>query len=565
MSTSAYQDISAHSEQVIVQTREQELPNQLVVYEYPCVGKLLQPEPLVLIHGWGSDSRIWQAVLPELTQHLNVMAIDLPGFGQSPELLQDSLELPENSPECSTNSLDNYLSAILTVLPERCSLMGWSLGGMLATSLVSGYPERFSSLITLASNACFVQQADWPSAMPKKVFEGFFTLFQQQPSLCLKRFYGLQSRGDCHERNILKALKENFTEDHLLGGCNASWQHGLELLAKIDNRRAIQSLQVRGLHIYGETDQLVPVATANVVGELNTLQQVKILEKTAHVPQLSCPNQLVSQVLEFLREGRYQRDKRRVADSFSRAASSYDSVARLQRQVGQQLLDLLPNDHQPVQVIDLGCGTGYFTEKLAKKYAIAELTGIDFAQGMLAFSSTEHGAAGRWLCGDAENLPLADDSVDLIFSNLAFQWCEQLPLLAAEIARVLKPGGRLAFTSLGSETLCELKASWAQVDDYVHVNHFLDAGDWREAFSHVGLDFQYFETDRCEFSYRDLRHLTDELKGLGAHNVNTGQQKGLTGREQIRTLIQAYEQFRNTSGQLPATWDIIYGVAILNV
>jgi malonyl-CoA O-methyltransferase len=559
MSASACQGIPAGLEPIEVHRG----PSQLAVYEYPCVGKLLQPEPLVLIHGWGSDSRIWQAVLPELTQHLNVMAIDLPGFGQSPEFSENT-----------KNSLEGYLSVILTVLPKCFSLMGWSLGGMLATLLASRYPERCSSLITLASNACFVQRANWPSAMPQKTFDDFYGLFQQQPTLCLKRFHGLQCRGDSNERHLLKALRETIAVEQ---GCveqesveqgddrHACWQKGLELLAEIDNRQAISSLKIRGLHLYGDTDQLVPVAAANIVDELNPLQQVKILEQTAHLPQLSCPEKLMSHVLGFLKEGRYHLDKQRVADSFSRAANSYDSVARLQRQVGQQLLALLPNGHQTGQVIDLGCGTGYFTEQLAKKYTVAEMTGIDFAQGMLAFASIEHGAAGSWLCGDAENLPLADNSIDLIFSNLAFQWSEQLPLLAKEIARVLKPGGRLAFTSLGSETLCELKTSWAQVDDYVHVNHFLDAGDWREAFSHAGLNFQYFETDRCEFGYRDLRHLMDELKGLGAHNVNTGQQKGLTGRKKIRTLIQAYEQFRNTSGQLPATWDIIYGVATLNV
>lgn len=580
MSASAYRDISAHSEQAA----GQELPNQLVVYEYPCVGKLLQPEPLVLIHGWGSDSHIWQAVLPELTQHLNVMAIDLPGFGQSPELLQNSPELSKNSPERPKNSLDNYLNAILAVLPERCSLMGWSLGGMLATSLVSRYSERFTSLITLASNACFVQRANWPSAMPQKTFDDFYGLFQQQPALCLKRFHGLQCRGDSNERYLLKALRETLADEQ--SGVeqgrveqgddrHASWQKGLELLAEMDNRQAIQSLKIRGLHLYGDSDQLVPVAVANIVDELNPLQQVKVLEQTAHLPQLSCPEKLMSHVLGFLKEGRYHLDKQRVADSFSRAASSYDSVARLQRQVGQKLLDSLPNQLQPSQlqssqlqsdqVVDLGCGTGYFTTRLADKYTSAGIAGVDLAQGMLTFARSEHNLAAAWLCGDAEDLPLADNSVDLIFSNLALQWCEQLPRLAAEIARVLRPGGQLAFTSLGGKTLCELKQSWAEVDDYVHVNQFLDAEDWRDAFSGSGLNFQHFDIDHCELSYRDLRHLMDELKGIGAHNVNAGQKKGLTGREQICTLIQAYEKFRNSQGQLPATWEVIYGVATLNV
>lgn len=585
MSASAYQAIPVHVKPV----EGQAIPKQLMVYEYPCVGKLSQSEPLVLLHGWGSDSHIWQAVLPELTQHLNVLAIDLPGCGQSPELLQKSPELSENSPERPKNSLDDYLYTILSVLPERCSLMGWSLGGMLATSLVSRYPERFSSLMTLASNVCFVQKIDWPSAMPKKTFDDFYRLFQQQPTLCLKRFHGLQCRGDSNERHLLKTLRETLAvepgdiennhveqrhvEQYRVGegsveqgsDRHASWQKGLELLAEIDNRQAIQSLNVRGLHLYGDADQLVPVEVAASVNTLNASQQVEILEQTAHLPQLSCPEKLASHILAFLKKGRYHLDKQRVADSFSRAAKSYDSVARLQRQVGAKLFDLVSPQLQPSQVVDLGCGTGYFTTRLADKYASAEIVGVDVAQGMLMFARSEHPLAAAWLCGDAEDLPLADNSVDLIFSNLALQWCEQLPQLATEIARVLKPGGQLAFSSLGDTTLCELKKSWAEVDDYVHVNHFLDAGDWQDAFSHAGMNLTHFDVEQCELNYRDLRHLMDELKGLGAHNVNAGQKRSLTGREQIRTLIQAYEKFRNSQGQLPATWEVIYGVATLNV
>ena len=561
----------------------------LATHEYPCVGQPIQPEPLVLIHGWGCDSGIWQAVLPELTQHLNVIAIDLPGFGQS-DFFQFEREFQF--------SLEDYLNSILAVLPNRCSLLGWSLGGMLSTVLVSRYPQRFNNFITIASNACFVQQKGWLSAMTKKTFNGFYELFQQQSALCLKRFYGLQCQSDQHERDVLKFLKEIVSEEKEKGTDKGhlAWSNGLELLAGIDNRDAIKSLEVCGLHLYGESDQLVPVATAEALKELNSLQQVDVLESTAHVPQLSCPDLLVSKVLGFIKQKsyhpdeRYHLDKQRVATSFSRAAKSYDSVARLQRQVGQHLLNFLPDDlfsnnlstnnECPNQILDLGCGTGYFIAPLANKYLLgkhsdSELIGLDLAQGMLvqaiqtnaklAATNMEQNFSVSWLCGDAENLPLADNSVDLIFSNLAFQWCEKLSVLAAEIARVLKPGGTLAFTSLGSKTLCELRESWAEVDDYVHVNHFIPSDNWQQDISQAGLTIQHFDVDHCQLDYRDLRHLTDELKGLGAHNVNSGQNKGLTGPEQIRALIQAYEKYRNTDGQLPATWEVIYGVATLNV
>jgi malonyl-CoA O-methyltransferase len=152
----------------------------------------------------------------------------------------------------------------------------------------------------------------------------------------------------------------------------------------------------------------------------------------------------------------------------------------------------------------------------------------------------------------------------MIFSNLALQWCERLPQLARELARVLKPGGTLAFTSLGQQTLKELRQSWAVVDDYVHVNRFQAAELWHEAFVAAGFCFDRFEVEAEVLQYRDLRHLTTELKGLGAHNVNQGRNRGMTGREQVRRLVAAYDQFRDGDGQLPATWEVIYGVATLH-
>ena len=569
---------------LIINKTSQRYP-PLATREYSCQGDSIQSEPLVLIHGWGCDSKIWQAVLPELTQYLNVITIDLPGFGES-NFFQATTNQAASSEQRSVldTSLENYLDSILAVLPERCGLMGWSLGGMLATALVSRYPSRFTNLITLASNPTFVQKKGWLSAMPKKTFAAFSEMFQQQPALCLKRFHGLQCQGDQHERNVLKALKalvglkaivnQGASPEVNDDTSHAAWLRGLELLTEIDNRDAISSLEVRGLHIFGEADQLVPVSAADILSGLNAHQQVDVLKSTSHIPQLSCPQVLASKVLDFIKLERYHLDKKRVAKSFSRAAESYDSVARLQRKAGQHLLGLLPDkllSDKPLpeqllarQVVDLGCGTGYFAELLADKYKGSELTGVDLAQGMLAFARGKCDAPVTWLCGDAECLPLADNSVDLIFSNLAFQWCEQLPKLAAEIARVLKPGGTLAFTSLGSKTLDELKQSWAEVDDYVHVNHFMDAQNWHQAFSQAGLCFNHFEVDDPQLEYRDLRHLTDELKGIGAHNLNSGQNRGLTSPEQVRALMQAYEKYRNGNGQLPATWEVIYGVATLN-
>lgn len=252
-----------------------------------------------------------------------------------------------------------------------------------------------------------------------------------------------------------------------------------------------------------------------------------------------------------------------IAESFSRAAGSYDSVAELQRRVGFNLLDRIDTEVNPSGVIlDLGCGTGFFGPELHQRYSPYMLLSLDLAEGMLNYAREHRAtAASQWLCGDAESLPLADNSVDLIFSSLAIQWCENLPALFGEVARVLKPGGQFLFATLGPETLHELRSAWSAVDNYQHVNRFISLSTLKkEAGSHLmpGLLEQEYEILR----YQQVRELTHELKGLGAHNISAGRQSGLTGKARVMAFKEAYEVFRTEDGILPATYQVFYGKLI---
>ncbi|WP_374289191.1 malonyl-ACP O-methyltransferase BioC [Pseudomonas fluvialis] len=250
-------------------------------------------------------------------------------------------------------------------------------------------------------------------------------------------------------------------------------------------------------------------------------------------------------------------DKRRVAESFSRAAASYDSVAALQRAVGAQLLEYLPA-HRPARWLDLGSGTGHFTRCLAARYPQAEGVALDLAEGMLRHARPQ-GGAGCFIAGDAEQLPLRDDSCELIFSSLAVQWCGDFAAVLGEARRVLRPGGVLAFSSLCVGTLQELRDSWQAVDGFVHVNRFRHFADYQALCAASGLQVLTLQQQARRLHFPDLRALTHELKALGAHNLNPGRPDGLTGRARIRALVEAYEQFRQPAG-LPATYQIVYGV-----
>lgn len=247
-------------------------------------------------------------------------------------------------------------------------------------------------------------------------------------------------------------------------------------------------------------------------------------------------------------------DKRQVAASFSRAASSYDQAAAFQRQVGNDLLAWLPA-MQPRHVVDLGSGTGFFTRALQARYA-ASVFGFDLAEGMVRLARQQSPTVKGWAVADAEQLPLRSASLDLLFSSLALQWCPRLDQVLAEARRVLRPGGYLAFTTLVDGSLLELRQAWQTVDGFVHVNRFMPEADLQQLLADSGLGIRQCRVQPYVLQYQQLSELTRELKALGANNRNPGRPGGLTGRARLRALTQAYECFRQADGTLPATYQV---------
>ncbi len=253
-------------------------------------------------------------------------------------------------------------------------------------------------------------------------------------------------------------------------------------------------------------------------------------------------------------------DKSQVAQSFGLAASHYDDVAVLQRQTADELLirmDAL--GLTPETVVDLGAGTGRNLPLLAQRFINAEITAIDLAEAMLEKAKQQAVAGVHYRVDDAENLSLADNSVDLIYANLSLQWCQPQRCFS-EISRVLKPGGVVAFTSLGPDTLNELKAAWTSVDDYQHVNQFYSVDTIEQAIKNSRLDKLELEQDIITLKYHHAIDLMKDLKTLGAHNVTEGRRRGLTGKTALQKVINTYEQFRNDNGLLPASYQVIYGL-----
>jgi malonyl-CoA O-methyltransferase len=166
----------------------------------------------------------------------------------------------------------------------------------------------------------------------------------------------------------------------------------------------------------------------------------------------------------------------------------------------------------------------------------------------------------RFVCGDIESLPFADASADMIFSNLCLQWARDLDQTFAEFRRVLKADGVLMFTTFGPDTLKELRHSWAQVDDRIHVNSFIDMHDIGDALLRAGLSEPVMDVEQFTLTYPDVRGLMRDLKQVGAHNVTQGRRRSLTGKSRLSAMQQAYEGFRQ-GDVLPASYEVVYGHA----
>ena len=545
-----------------------------VVQTYPSTLQFSFCETLVLFSGWGMESQVWETILPSLIEKYNIVIVDLPGYGSNIELaVEPALMISENIPKNNTNSIEDIAKQLIDVIPEQSILVGWSMGGMVATYLSHAYPKRYRGLICIASNPCFVQKPHWPHAVSIEVFDQFQQGVELNSRKTLKRFIGLQCLNAVGEKKLVKQLRSIPIQvsDSTLAG-------GLSMMKTLDLTSSLKKMNIPVLHILGELDQLMPSVIAKDLQLLNAQHKTHVVVGAGHLPFLSHPEEVLSTIDDFINTAISSSvagyvDKRAIAASFSRSAPSYDSVANFQRSTAQRLIKSLKAEPSTTVVdvagnagvktiisvktiVDIGCGTGAATEQLALLYPAAVTIGLDIADGMLRYGEAHHPTVDGWIGGDAESLPLKTSSIDKLFSNLAVQWCSDVNAFLKEAARVLVGGGQFYFTTLGPKTFCELRSSWGQVDGFTHVNNFIDRSEIEEAAIAAGFEIASSEAWLHVDEYDHVKDFTRELKALGAHNMNQGRAKGLTGKAHYHDFMNAYEQYRLSNGKIPATYEV---------
>lgn len=258
-------------------------------------------------------------------------------------------------------------------------------------------------------------------------------------------------------------------------------------------------------------------------------------------------------------------NKQHIARAFSRSAKTYDEVAILQRTIAQDLLNLVKKTivfpKKQKLILDLGSGTGHTTQKLALQFPESKIIALDLAFGMLNYAQQYSKNNIEQLCADAENLPFQNNCYDLIFSNLMLQWSPDYEKTLQEIDRTLKPNGIFLLTTLGPDTLQELRYCWQQVDNFPHVHSFVPRDALLHTINKSKLSILSIEAKKHYRYFSKTIDLMKELKMLGASNIQINRDKSLTSHEKLQSVFNHYEQFRNKAGFIPATYEVYFIIA----
>lgn len=263
-------------------------------------------------------------------------------------------------------------------------------------------------------------------------------------------------------------------------------------------------------------------------------------------------------------------DSRQVRRRFSRVAKDYPQGDFFAREIDRRMQERLDYVRiEPRRVLDLGCSRGASLPALTARYPQAQQIGLDLSPAMLQASQSVRSVWQRWLglgskteacrlAADARKLPLQSRSTDLVWSNLLLHWLDDPIPALAEAHRVLDVGGLLMFSTLGPDTLKELRSVFS--DGYAHTQRFIDMHDLGDMLVGCGFADPVMDMEVLTLTYDDFDAMLQELRAAGSICAMKSRRHALTGRECFNKARQAYESLR-VSGKLPATFEIVYGHA----
>ena len=238
---------------------------------------------LALVHGWGMNARVFDALAELLRPTHEVRALDLPGHGGRDALLH--------------NTLQSWADDLIQQLPDHTMLLGWSLGGQVAMRAALDHPQKITHLILLASTPKFVLEDDWEHGMTRVALQDFGADLIANPRTTLLRFLSLQTRGMPGQRAVLQHLRQTLlTAPEADAGALSG---GLEILADTDLRTELPRLSLPTLVMHGGLDTLTPPGAAAWLADALPHAQHLELSRAAHAPHLSHAEEVAAAIGRF--------------------------------------------------------------------------------------------------------------------------------------------------------------------------------------------------------------------------------------------------------------------------
>jgi malonyl-CoA O-methyltransferase len=253
-----------------------------------------------------------------------------------------------------------------------------------------------------------------------------------------------------------------------------------------------------------------------------------------------------------------------ISKAFNKHASEYELAAKVQREIGERLFERLQYlKISPKRILDLGCGPGAFSRELTLMYPKAQVFGLDFAHDMLLQAKKKQSWRRKWplVTADMKSMPFATGMFDLVFANQVIHWSSSLARVFRELNRVMNVNGCLMFTTLGPDTFKELKKAWAEVNQYAHVNEFIDMHDIGDCLMAEHLLDPVMDMELLSVHYETLPHLIRALKKQGVRNINSERNRGLTGKTAWKQFEKNYAAMQTDKGKYPLTYEVVYGHA----
>lgn len=240
---------------------------------------------VVLVHGWGMHSGVWEDVAEALFDHHRVTVVDLPGHGFS-------------RPLKAGHDLDDLCAAVVAAVPAPAAWVGWSLGGLVAQRVAITDSERVGRLVLVNSTPCFVRRPDWPHGIALSVLRRFAEELRQNYRAVLKRFIALEVHGSEHataQLHLLKAMLFQHGEPEV-----SALEDGLAVLENADLRADWPRIACPTLLLMGRRDQLVPAEAGAALLESLPNARLRVFERAGHAPFFSHLPDFIAELRAFL-------------------------------------------------------------------------------------------------------------------------------------------------------------------------------------------------------------------------------------------------------------------------